>query len=88
MLQNTLCMTHILKLLDKAYKYEMDPIRTVSTTEWTRDTWQKDGGMDRRTNGRSEPKIPPTTMLCVGYKKIYLRIDKFDRKIIVKSWLM
>ena len=27
--------THLLKLLDKMYKYEMDPTRTVGTTEWT-----------------------------------------------------
>ena len=32
------------------YKYEMDPTRTVGTTERTRDA----GRMDRRTDGRTE----------------------------------
>ena len=31
-LQNTLNVTHLLKLLDKMYKYEMDPTRTVEAT--------------------------------------------------------
>ena len=33
-------MTHLLKLLDKMYKYEMDPTRTVGAKERTRDAGQ------------------------------------------------
>ena len=57
-LQKTLQMTHLPKLLDKMYKYEMDPTRTVGATERTRDAG--------RTDGRSETNIPPTTLLCGG----------------------
>ena len=42
-LQETLRATHPLKLLDKMYKYEMDPTRTVGATECTRDTGRTDG---------------------------------------------
>ena len=38
-------MTH-LKLLDKMYKYEIDPTRTVGTTE---QTWMREGRKDGRT---------------------------------------
>ena len=66
-LQETLHATHLLKLLNKMYKYEMDPLRTVGATERTRDAG--------RTDGRSETNIPPTTLLCRGYKKnTYLTI--------------
>ena len=36
-LQETLHATHLLKLLDKMYKYQMNPTRTVGTTERTQD---------------------------------------------------
>ena len=52
-LQETLQMTHLPKLLDKMCKYEMDPTRTVGATG--------------RTDGRSETNIPPTTLLCGGW---------------------
>ena len=48
-LQETLHATHPLKLLDKMYKYEMDPSRTVGTTERTWDAGPTDGQMDRQT---------------------------------------
>ena len=60
-LQETLQATHLLKLLDKMYKYEMDPLRTVGATERTRGAG--------RTDGWSETNIPPTTSLCRGYEK-------------------
>ena len=63
MLQGTLQATDLLKLLDKMYKYEMDPSRTVDTTERTRDVGQMDGRTDRQTDG-----VKPTTWLCWGYK--------------------
>ena len=40
-------MTHLLKLLGKMYRYEMNPTRTVGVTEWTRDA----GRTDRRADG-------------------------------------
>ena len=43
-------MPHPLKLLDKMYEYEMDPTRTVSATEQTRDAGQTEGRMDGRTD--------------------------------------
>ena len=45
-LQETLHATHLLIFLDKMYKYEMDPTRTVSATERARDTGRTDGQMD------------------------------------------
>ena len=56
-LQETLHLTHLLKLLDKMYKYEMDPTRTVGTTEWTQDVGPTDGRMDRRMDRWSETYI-------------------------------
>ena len=49
-LQETLHATHLLKLLDNMYKYEMDPTRTVGATERTRDAGRTEG----RTDGRTE----------------------------------
>ena len=56
-LQETLHATHLLKLLDKMYKYEMDPTRTVGATERMRDRW---------TDGRSETNIPPNNFVVWG----------------------
>ena len=36
-LQYILHAIYILKLLDKMYKYDLDPTRTVGATEWTQD---------------------------------------------------
>ena len=47
-LQETLHTAHLLKLLDKMYKYETDPTRTVGATERTRDV---DGQTDRWADG-------------------------------------
>ena len=51
-------MTH-LKLLDKMYEYEMDPIRTVGATERTLYAGRTDGRMDG-----VKPIYPLTTSLC------------------------
>ena len=61
-LQETWYATHLLKLLDKMYKYEMDPTWTVGATERTRDAG--------RTGGQTDGVKPiyPTTLLCGGYK--------------------
>ena len=61
-LQETLHTTHLLKMLDKMYKYEMDPTRPVGTIERTRDAGRTDGRMDG-----VKPIYPPTTSLCGGY---------------------
>ena len=65
-LQETLHTTHLLKLLDKMCKYEMDPTRTVGATERTQDAGQTDGRTDARTD-RVKTIYPPTTSLCGGY---------------------
>ena len=44
-LQETL---HLLKLLDKMYKYEMDATRTVGATERMQEAGRMDRWMDRR----------------------------------------
>ena len=56
-------MTHLLKLLGKMYKHEMDPTRTVGATERTRDV----GRTDRRTDRVKPIYYLPTTSLCEGY---------------------
>ena len=42
-LQKNLHEKHLLKLLDKMYKYEMDPTRPVDATERTPDAGRTDG---------------------------------------------
>ena len=59
-----LTYTDLLKLLDKMFKYEMDPTRTVGATDAGRMDGQTDGG----TNAWSETNIPPpptTSLLWV-----------------------
>ena len=59
-LQGTLHITHLLKLLDKMYKYEMDQTRTIGATEQTQDA----GRMDGQTEWNQY--TPPTQQLrCV-----------------------
>ena len=66
-LQETWHATHLLKLLYKMYKYEMDLIRTVEATERTRDAGRtRDRRTDGRTDGRSETNIPPQQLRCAG----------------------
>ena len=45
-LQETLHATHLLKLLDKMYKYVIDPTRTVGATDRTQDAGRMDGRME------------------------------------------
>ena len=42
-LQESFHATCLLKLLDKMYRYEVEPTRTVGATEWTRDAGLMDG---------------------------------------------
>ena len=75
-LQETLHATHFLKLLDKMSKYEMDPTRTVGSTEWTRNAGRTDGRTNVLTDGQTDgvkPIYPPTTFLCGGYDNISAR---------------
>ena len=68
-LQETLHATHLLKLLDKMYKYEMDPARTIGATEQTRDAGRMDGWTDRQMDGQSETNIPPNNLVVRGDNK-------------------
>ena len=65
--RQTLHATHLLKLFDKMYKYEMDQTWTVGATERTRDAGRTQDGRrrERRTDG-VKPIYPPTTSLCGG----------------------
>ena len=53
-LQPTADATHLLKLRDKIYQYEMYPTRPVNTREHTQDVGWTDGQTDRRMDGRRE----------------------------------
>ena len=53
-LQAILHTTHLLKLLDKMYKNEMDLTRTEGATEQTLDAGWTDEQMNRRMDGRTE----------------------------------
>ena len=58
-LQGTLHARHLLKLLDKMYKYKMDPTRTVRTTERTMDARQT------QTDGQTEwNQYTPQQLRC------------------------
>ena len=64
--QKALHLTHLLKLLDKLYKYQMDPTRTLGATERTRDAGQTDGRTDERMDGRTETNIPSNNFVVWG----------------------
>ena len=53
-------------LLDKMYKYEMDPTRTVGATERTLDAGRMDGQTDGWMDGWSETSILPQQLHCAG----------------------
>ena len=66
-LHETLHVTHILKLLDKMYEYQMDLTKTVGATERTRDAGRKDGLTDVRTDRRTEwNQYNPQQLRCAG----------------------
>ena len=65
-LQETLHATHLLTLLNKMYKYEMDPTRTVGATEQTRDVGRTDRRTDRWMDGWMEwNQYTPQQLCCV-----------------------
>ena len=55
----TLHWTHLLKLLDKMCKYELDPASILEDTERTRFCPQMDRRREGRTDGQGETSIPP-----------------------------
>ena len=88
-LQEPLHATHYLKLLDKMCKYEMDPIRTVGATEWTRDAGRTHGRTDRRTDRRIDgvkATYPPTTSLCGGIMNKLSNLNIFNNQNCIKSY--
>ena len=87
-------MTHLLKLLDKVCKYEMDPASIVEDTEWTRFCPQMDGQMDKWTRWNqytpfqvmaSAKPLPPAILdfslvrfCCVHLKEISQWVAKLS----------
>ena len=66
-LHTTLHATHLRKLLDKMYKYEMKPTRTVGPTGLTRDVGRMDGQSDGQTDQRTEwNQYTPQQLCCAG----------------------
>ena len=77
-LKRALHATHLLKLLDKMCKYEMDPMSIVEDTERTRFCPQTDrrtdGRTDRRTDGQGDTSIPRFQLRWSGgYNKRVVR---------------
>ena len=77
----TLHATHLLKLLDEMYNYEMDPTRTVHATERTQGVGWTDGWTEGRTDGQMDGWMEwnqntPEQIRCVwGFiVYIYLRL--------------
>ena len=68
-LKRALHATHLLKLLDKMCKYEMDPMSIVEDTERTRFCPQT----DRRRDGQGDTSIPPYQLRWSGgYNNVFL----------------
>ena len=80
-LKETLQATYLMKLLNKMYKYEIDPTRTLGATERTCDAGQMDGRTDRRTDGVKLIYPPPTTLLCGVYNKAALWLSHLHSDI-------
>ena len=57
--QQSLHAAHLLNLLDKMGKYEMDPASIVEDTERTRFGLHTDGRRDGQTYGVGETSTPP-----------------------------
>ena len=82
-LKRSLHVTHLLKLLDKMCKYEMDPMSIVEDTERTRFCPQT----DRRTDGRTDRRTrwyqytPYQLRWSGGYKNRQYAISKRECKI-------
>ena len=71
--------THLLKLLDKMCKYEMDPMSIVEDTERTRFCPQT----DRWTDGQGDTSIPPFNFVEAGGIINRLIIPSRDATLVV-----
>ena len=81
-LQETLYVTHPLKVLDKMYKYEMDPTRTVGTTERTQDAGQTEGPTDGQTDGQTERnQYTPQQLRCVKGIIMFKHVQAVARQL-------
>ena len=58
-------MAHLLKLLDKMWKYEMDPASIVEDIDRADTVLSTDGRTDRRTDDM-KPVYPLSTLLKPG----------------------
>ena len=63
--QEILHATHLLKLLDEMYEYEMDPTRTALQSGHGMRDGRTDGRTDRRTDG-VKPIYPPNNFVGRG----------------------
>ena len=72
-LPDTVHETHLLMLVDKMYKYEMDPTRTVGATERTRDVGRMDG---------VKPIYPPQQLRCCPACRTTLVATRFRVAVI------
>ena len=63
--QETSHMTHLLKLLDKMYKYEMDPTRTVGATERTPDAGRTSLSMNKPTTWCKSGRVSLVSSSCL-----------------------
>ena len=59
-------------LLDKMYKYEMDPTRTLGATEQTRNVERTDGWTDGRTEWN---QYTPQQLCSAGYNYLSMLRD-------------
>ena len=72
--QETLHATHLLKLLDKMSKSEMDPTRTVGSTERTLNVGRTDGRTYWQMNRRTEwNQYTPQQLFCAEGMIIFLQ---------------
>ena len=67
------------------YKYEMDPTKTVGTTEWTRDAGRTDGQMDGRTDGVKPvyPQQQISNAMCSCYNMLIFLKTIQDEQLII-----
>ena len=89
--KNILHTTHLLELLDKMYKYQMDLASIVEDTKQTRFCPKTDkltyGRMDRWTDGQGETSIPPFNFVERGYKYSKLNFaTTCPWTIIINNW--
>ena len=85
--KKTLHTTHLLKLLDKVCKYEMDPATIVEDTIMSTDR-RTDRWLDRQTDGQGETSIPPLYLRWAGSIIINDEINPRETRIIVQYCMM